>query len=277
MSEQHYLNGSWVGSDQLVISAFDLAVVRGFGIFDFFRTYNNTPFRIDDYLERFEKSAELLSLEIPISIAKIKEVVKEGIAKNNLPETGIRIILTGGVSEDYITPGQPTLMIIFKPAKTPPPEVYSKGVKVITWPGHRIMPEAKTLNYSEAVLGVRTAHERDAFEAIYTDTATGELFEGTGTNLFAVKDGVLLTPPEGVLPGVTRQVVIELAGQLGIKFQEHHLFLKDVPTFDEMFITSSSRQVVPVIQIDETTVADGTVGKISTQLKRAFEELVTID
>jgi branched-chain amino acid aminotransferase len=273
MSALHFLNGQWVSAEDLKLSAFDLSVARGYGIFEQFRTYNKRLFRVNDHLDRLKRSAELLGLTLPIPRGEIKALAEEGLTKNDYPETTVRTIVTGGVSEDLITPGKPSLIMIFKPVKTPAPEVYTNGVKVITWPNRRFTPEAKTLSYSDAVMAMKKAQNEGVFEALYTDPVSGEILEGTASNAFFVKDGALFTAPGGVLRGVTRKIVMELAEKLSIKYYEQRTTIADLSSVEEVFITATSKQVVPVVQVDDIVIADGKVGPISRRLKQAFEEL----
>jgi branched-chain amino acid aminotransferase len=274
MTAKHFINDRWVETDHATLPVFDLSVLRGFGIFDFFRTYNGIPFHIDDHLERLEKSADLMGITIPLPLEIIKERALEGITLNGFAETGVRIVVTGGVSDDFITPGKPSIIIIFKPVKTPPAELYTHGGKAITWPTYRTLPEAKTLNYSEAVRATQAAHRQDALEAIYVHPETQEFYEGTVSNFFAVQGDVLLTPPAGILKGITRKFVMELAKNLEIECKEQSLYVHDIPSFQEVFITGSSKQVLPIVQIDEITIGNGTVGPISQKLKQAFEDSI---
>ncbi|MFN4213114.1 MAG: aminotransferase class IV, partial [Microgenomates group bacterium] len=211
MINRHYLDGKWLKTEDLKISAFDLAVVRGFGVFDFLRTYNRLPFYLDDHLDRFFNSAKLLQLKIPKSKDEIKKIIFEGIEKNPAGELNVKIILTGGETIDGITPvGKHVLLITFTGAVEYPKELYQKGVKVITIKGSRFLPQAKYLNYTQAVLAMMRAKKEGAEEALYVDEK-GRITEATRANFFAVIGGHLVTPKNGVLFGITRKVVLKLA------------------------------------------------------------------
>jgi branched-chain amino acid aminotransferase len=275
MNQQHYFDGQWVPEEKLLISARDLSVVRGFGVFDFLRTYNGKPFCLAEHVARFYRSAAFLGLEIPMNEAELIKVVEEGIAKNDLPETGVRLTLTGGAdpSDPYmITPGKPSLIITFSPASSPNPELYEKGGKVITTPYLRQLPQAKTLNYMLAVLAHSEVKRQGAVEAVYADN--GQIYEGTIANLLVVKDGVVITPKDNVLIGITRNVVLKLCDNLGIEHREEDLFTKDLESYDEMFITGTTKEVMPIVQFDSHVIADGKPGPITRRLVTAFHELV---
>jgi branched-chain amino acid aminotransferase len=274
MNLVHYFDGQWVPEEKLLIPVRDLSVVRGFGVFDFLRTYNGKPFRLTEHLTRFYRSAGFLDLTIPVDQDELAKIVEEGIKRNNLPETGIRLTLTGGVANDsyMISPGKPSLIVMFSEASSPDPSLYETGGKIISIPYLRQLPEAKSLNYMLAVLAHREAKQRGAVEAVYV--SDGQIYEGTIANLLAVKDGVVITPKDNVLIGITRNVVLGLCDTLDIEHREEDLFIKDLSTYEEMFITGTTKEVMPIIQFDETTIGDGTVGPITKKLITAFQNLI---
>lgn len=269
----HYLDGSWVEEAALVVPVKDLSVSRGFGVFDYLRTYNHKPFRLADHIDRFCSSAAMLGLELAIEKDELSSIVDKGLETNPDGEYGIRMILTGGTSEDFITQSKPTLIVGFFDLHTPTAEQYANGVKVVTTAHIRHLPEAKSLNYLTAVMAQREAKQHGAVEAIYVDADTSNIFEGTSSNFFAVRNGIVITPDQDVLKGVTRQVVFELCQQLGIECRENNLSLNSIGEYSEMFITSSNREVLPVVQIDDLTIGDGNVGTVSKRLKEAFNSI----
>ena len=276
MSIVHYFNGEWVSEEKLLIPVKDLSVVRGFGVFDFLRTYQGKPFRMEAHVDRFFNSAKFLELEIPADREAIMKVIEEGIERNGLPETGIRLTLTGGVADDayMIAPGKPSLIITFGPISSPDPKLYEDGGKVISTPHIRHLPHAKSLNYMMAVLAHREVKRQGAVEAVYMDPKSGQIYEGTIANVMVVKDGTVITPKDNVLIGITRNVVLELCEQLQIPYREEDLFEKDLNNFQEMFITGTTKEVMPITQFDEQKIGDGKVGPITRKLVDAFESLV---
>lgn len=274
MSPFHFLNQRWVKTEALKISAFDLAVTRGFGVFDFLRTYNRKPFYLVAHLDRFFHSARLMGLKIPKTKKEMEKIVYQGLARNKkLTEANIKIILTGGETNDGITPaGNPALIVTFTAAVEYPPQSYQKGVKIITLVGKRWLPAAKYLNYSQAVVAMMKAKKEKAEEALYVDEG-GEIYETTRCNFFAVIDEKLITAKKNILMGITRGVVIELAKKLGIKVIERDLYLREIPQFQETFITASNKEIMPVVRIDNQTVGEGKVGVVTKKLMGVFANL----
>lgn len=269
----HYLNGRWVDSQNLKISAFDLSVLRGFGVFDFLRTYHRKPFLLKDHLDRLFNSAKILGIKIPKTKKEIEKIVFEGIKKNPKEELNIRLLVTGGIGLDSVTPGQPSLIVIFTEVVEYPKEYYQKGVKVITYPAERIFPTVKSLNYLSGIVALQKAKKEKAVEAIYIDK-NGRILEGTTSNFFAVINDQLITPKEEILFGITRKVVIDLAKKLKIPVKEENLYLSQIKNFSEAFITASNKEIMPVVRIDENiTIGSGQVGKITKKLMEEFWRL----
>ena len=268
----HYLDGLWVTTKNLKISVFDLSVVRGFGCFDFLRTYGNKPFLLNAHLDRFFRSAKILGLKIPLTRDKIKKIIYTGIGKNNFIETNIKVILTGGVSSDAITPGKSSFIVIFTKAADCPRSHYEEGVRLITIPASRVLTEAKSLDYLMAVVAMQGAKDNGADEALYLDKS-GKIYEATRSNFFAVIGGKLNTVKDGVLLGVTRKVVLDLAKKLNIEVIERDIFLHELKNFREAFITASNKEIMPVIKIDEKMVGNGKVGQVTKRLMEEFRNL----
>ena len=210
----YYVDGEFVASDSAQLPADDLGILRGYGVFDFTRTYGGRPFRLDAHLQRLQRSAQHILLELPLPPAQIRAIALETLARNALPagaEAGLRIVLTGGSSPDFITPAGPSrLLVLVSPLRRPPADWFREGVRVISNPLDRYLPAAKTINYAPAIVALRRARQAGAVEAIYINRR-GHALEGTTTNLFAIFGNRLLTPAAEVLAGVTRQVVLELA------------------------------------------------------------------
>jgi branched-chain amino acid aminotransferase len=268
----YYVNGAFVEEDQAKISVNDLSVIRGFGVFDFLRTYNGIPFHLDDHLHRLERSARLIGLELPHPTAEIREITLEGLSRSSHVESNIRLVVTGGLSSDGITPGDsPQLLIMVTGVKEMPPKWYSEGVKIITSHVERFMPGAKSINYIPAILCQREARNQQAIEAVYVDR-NGYMLEGTTSNLFAFIGDTLVTPPcNRVLPGITRQVVIRLAAK-DFTLVERDLHKDEVRLIDEAFLASSVREVVPITAIDSIKIGDGRPGGRSRKIMDLFRD-----
>lgn len=267
----YYVDGQFVEAQQARISVDDLAVLRGFGVFDFLRTYNGVPFHLADHLQRLLCSARLIGLQLPHSPATLAEIVRETLARNSHKESNIRIVVTGGISPDGITPGQsPQLLVLINPVKPMPAEWYTDGAKVITCQVERFIPGAKSINYIPAILCQAEARDRQAIEAVYVDR-DGYLLEATTSNLFAVRGNTLITPPcDRVLPGVTRQVVLELSRRECI-VEERQLHKDEIRLLDEAFLTSSVKEVAPVVTIDSVSLSGGRPGSRTLRIMELFK------
>ncbi len=265
-----YLNGKFVPEDEAKASILDLGFVRGFGVFDFLRTYHGQPFKLDAHLRRLKSSADQIGLNLPFPIAKIKELVLETFKKNTLKDANIKIIVTGGISPDQITPaGKPTLAILIYPLAVYPPSQYVKGVKVVTVDNARIYPTAKTINYIPAIMALTLAKTKGAIDAIYTNSKK-EVLEGTTTNFFIFKKETLITAKEGILGGITREVILEIAKkEFEVKLRA--ISYEELKEIDEAFISNSSKEIMPVVKIDKITVGSGKVGKNTKRLMELFK------
>ncbi|MFA5074069.1 MAG: aminotransferase class IV [Nitrospirota bacterium] len=242
MNHLHYFNSRWVPESELLISARDLSVARGFGIFDFLRTYQKKPFRLKEHIDRFYRSADYLELQIPVSKTELFSIVEKGLSINDLSDAAIRMTLTGGVSPDFMTPANSSLIVGFYPCVNPDPKLYEQGAHIITTPTMRHLPRAKSLSYLTAVLAQRAAKRVGAIEALYVDTLSGNVFEGTTTNIFCVKDGGIITPGKDILLGITRGVVFELCESLQIVLREQGLRLRIFLPATRLFLRVQARR-----------------------------------
>lgn len=275
MKNMHYLDGKWVETKDLKISALDLSVMRGFGIFDFLRTYNHKPFLAKEHIDRMFNSAKNLGLTIDKSRKELEDIVSLGIKKNKktFRDFNIRLIVTGGIGIDSVTPGRPSLIIIFGEAVDYPKEYFEKGIKVITYNAKRAFPSAKTINYLYGVLALQEAKNKHAVEALYVDNKKN-IYEAITSNFFAIIDNKLVTPKEEILIGITRGAVIKLAKERKIKIVERAINLREIPKFQEAFITASNKEIMPVTFIDEKKVGNGKVGSITKELLNAYRILL---
>ncbi len=265
-----YLNGNYVAFDQACLPLNDLGIVRGYGVFDFLRTYNRVPFRLREHVQRLQNSAKLIGLNLPWSIEEIEAIAQNTLGQNNLPEANIRIVVTGGVSSDFITPlGQPSLMVIVTPVSEYPKEYYEQGVKAIAVQIERFLPKAKSLNYISAIGALQQAKLTNAVEALYINQQ-GHVLEGTTTNFYIFRESKLITPKEGILNGITRDVILELA-ENRFEIVEQPIYYSDLSSCDEAFITSSTKEIMPVVQIDELPISTGKPGENTQLLMHLFQ------
>ncbi len=266
----YYVDGKFVPADQALIPIDDLAIVRGIGVFDLLRTYSGKPLFLDEHVQRLIESARQIHLDLPWSQAHIRQAALETLVRNNLEEANIRIIITGGSSPDFITPqGKPRLLVLVTPLPKLPRWWYDKGVKVVTIRSERRIPGAKSIDYLPAALAMNQARQSDAVEAIYVDRDNFAL-EGTTSNLFALVNDRLVTPGRGVLAGITRQTVLDLAAAI-TPVEIRDLALSELLSAREVFITGTNKGLVPVVQVDDTLIGDGRPGSQTRHLMAALE------
>lgn len=269
----YYVNGSFVPAEQATLPVNDLSIVRGYGVFDYTRSYHGKPFKLHEHLLRLERSAKAINLALPWSTEELAAIVQETFDRNGYPDAGIRIVVTGGPSDDFMTPHhQPSLVVMITPIKSSPAQQQAEGVKITTVEMDRILPTVKSINYMGAVMAVEAAKRQGAVEAVYR-TRDGRLTEGTRANLFAFRGNQLITPKAEVLAGITRAVVLEIAED-DFEVVEGDLYYADVQQYDELFITSSTKEILPVIQVDEQTIADGKPGPKTQKLIDLFHAYV---
>ena len=268
-----YTNGQWVHPQEASLSVNDIAVLRGYSVFESLRTYDRRPFHLDEHLTRLFHSAEIIELKIPWPRDYIKEVVDEIIARNAYRHAALRLLVTGGESEDGILPsGPPKLIVMITPLGERDMERFARGYKLITSSLQRVSPEAKTTNYIAAVRALKEAELRGANDALFVNEL-GHVLESTRSNFFIFLGDTLVTPRKGVLIGITRNVVLELArGRFAI--QERPILVTELLAADEAFVTSSSREITPVVQVDERVIADGKPGPRTYELERRFIEMI---
>ena len=266
-----YLNGKYLPFDQASLPLNDLGIVRGYGVFDFLRTYQGVPFRLREHIQRLQNSAKLIGLTIPWSTEEIEAIAQNTVGQNNLPEANIRIVVTGGASTDFITPlGQPSLMVVVTPVSEYPKDYYEQGVKAITVQIERFFPKAKSLNYISAIGALQQAKLTNAVEALYRNQQ-GHVLEGTTTNFFIFRGSQLITPKENILNGITREVILEIAGNY-FEVLEEAIDYNELSSCDEAFITSSTKEIMPIVQVDEISISQGKVGENTQQLMHLFHK-----
>lgn len=281
-----YLDGEFVPKERALISVFDHGLLYGDGVFEGIRAYHGRVFKLDEHLERLYDSARTIAMEIPISKEEMREVVLETLRRNNLRDAYIRLVVTRGVGDLGLDPRKcpkPTIFCIAASIQLYPQELYEKGLAVITVSTRRNIPTAcvprvKSLNYLNNIYAKIEANLAGAPEAIILN-AEGYVAEATGDNIFIVKKGVLYTPPThiGILEGITRNAVMDIAREKGIPVEEKVFTLFDVYNADECFLTGTAAEVIPTVKVDGRVIADGKPGKITRELIAAFRELTKVD
>ena len=268
-----YIGGQWVHPDKATISINDVAVLRGYSVFESLRTYDRRPFHLDLHLERLYRSAKLIEMEIPWQSEHIAKIVLEVIERNTYRHASIRLLVTGGESDDGILPsGEPLLVVLITRLDERDMQQFAKGCRLITTKLVRNAPEAKTANYIAAVRALKEAMRRDATDALFVNERD-HVLEATRSNFFIFRGDTLITPHRGILVGITRNVVLELARNK-FNIEERPILLEELALADEAFITSSSKEITPVVQIDDRILGDGKPGRHTYQLEQLFIEMV---
>jgi branched-chain amino acid aminotransferase len=268
-----YVDGQWVHPQDAVISINDAAVLRGYSAFESLRTYERRPFHLDEHLTRLYRSAELIALEIPFTLSFVADIVREVIARNSYKHASIRLLVTGGVSEDGVLPSsKPTLAVLISELPERDMQRFERGIKLITTHLQRSFPEAKTSSYATAIHALKDAAQRGASDALYVNEQD-QVLEGTRSNFFVFRGDTLVTPRAGVLIGVTRNVVLALA-EGHFKVEERPISRAELSQVDEAFITSSSKEITPVLQIDDQVIGNGEVGPRTYELEQLFILLI---
>jgi len=286
-----FVNGTITDADRASVAVFDHGFLFGEGIYETLRTYAREPFLFDRHLRRLRHSASLLALDVPWSDADLLADVRQTMAAqpgltgpSGVEEAYIRILVTRGVGDLSYNPAacpQPSLVIIVKPFPGQPERTFSQGIKVALVSVRRnhpqaLNPEIKSNNLINNALAMQEAIRRGAEEALMLNQA-GELAECAQSNVFLVRGGAVRTPPltAGLLPGVTREYVLELAASLGMDAREARLTPDDLQAADEVFITGTTREVTPVVAVDNHRVGEGTPGPITTTLLSEFRARVS--
>ncbi|TXE04054.1 aminotransferase class IV [Algoriphagus aquimarinus] len=262
-----FADGQIISTEKASIHPMDLGLIRGYGIFDFFRTVNFKALFLDSYLDRFFASAEKTFLPLDYSRAELKTVIQDLIEKNHLKEGGIRMVLSGGVSPNHFSPAKGKLFIFAESLIFPAQEKYEKGIKLLSLEYVRPIAEIKTTNYAFPVWDSMRWKDAGAEDVLYH--MNGIISESSRSNFFIVKDGVISTPDVHVLMGITRKHIIELAGDVQIR----PISMQEALNADEAFITSTTKVLLPVTQIDDHEIGTGRPGPVSLDLLAKFREL----
>ncbi|AQG81378.1 aminotransferase class IV [Spirosoma montaniterrae] len=266
-----YFNGTIAPTTELAVGITDLGLLRGYGMFDYFLTYNGKPFQWDWYWERFRNSAAQMHLPLPLGKEETYAVVMQLIEQSGEPDVAVRFVMTGGYSADSISIEQPNLLILTEAIHPVPPVQYENGIKVILDEYVREMAEVKSTDYKRVILKAPDIRAAGASDLLYQ--RGGEISELSRSNFFLVKGDRIVTPNRHVLRGITRRTVMELAA-VDFKVEERPVLLSELYDADEAFTTSSTKKVLPITQIGDLTIGDGKVGPKSQYLLERFNELV---
>jgi len=277
-----YLDGKLVKREDAKVSVFDHGLLYGDGVFEGIRSYNCLVFKLKEHIDRLYASAQGISLKIPMKKEKMAKAVITTLKANKLKDAYIRLVVTRGKGDLGLDPSncsKPTIFIITDKIALYPAGLYKKGLRIVTVPTRRNIPEAlnpqiKSLNYLNNILGKIEAVRAGVSEAVMLDQ-NGFVTECTGDNIFMIKNKILLTPPvhAGVLNGITRSVVLTLAPKVGLKAQESTLARFDLFTADELFLTGTAAEIIPVVEMDGRLIGDGEVGPDTLKLISEFKKV----
>jgi len=282
MSIQIYVDGKWYPKEEAKVSVFDHGFLYGDGVFEGIRAYNGRVFRLTEHLDRLYASAKAIWLDVPLSWKEMEEVVLETCRRSNLRDAYIRLVVSRGAGDLGLDPRKcprPTVVCIADSIVLFPAEVYQEGMKVISVstrrnPPDTLAPQVKTLNYLTGIMAKISAIITGHPEVIMLNKE-GYVCEGTGDNIFIVKNGKIITPAVhlGILPGITRAVVMEIAREMGYTVEEGVFTLIDLYNADECFLTGTAAEVVPVVSCDARVIGSGKPGPITWKLIERFRAL----
>ncbi|MCU0449269.1 MAG: aminotransferase class IV [Bernardetiaceae bacterium] len=265
-----YLNGQILPVQNAQFHINDLGLLRGYGLFDYCRTYYGRPFMRDLHLDRFHCSAMQMDLSLPMGKAELRAIMDELHQRANQPDLAFRLLLTGGYTDDGITPGTPNLAIMTENLPVVDETKFAKGIKIITAEHLREMPEVKSTNYMKVILLAKQMKAQGAADVLYHHQ--GELSELSRSNLFLFKKDTLITPHHNVLKGVTRRVVLELAAD-NFRIEQRPVYLTELAEADEVFTTGTTKKVMPIVQVDNQPVGRGRPGERTRFLLGLFDKL----
>ncbi len=278
-----WMDGEWLTKDTAKVSVFDHGLLYGDGVFEGIRVYNGKVFRLAEHMDRLYASAHAIDLDIGIPQADLSRTIEEAVQRSGLREAYIRPIVTRGVGDLGIDPrkcARPTVMVIVDTIRIWPEERYEQGLACVTAATpipHReaLSPRVKSLNYLPHVMAKLEGNVAGADEVLMMD-ASGHVCEGSGQNLFIVNRRKLRTPPAhaGILLGVTRRAVMELAESAGYDVAEEMLNRYDVYTAEEAFLTGTASEIVPIRSLDGRAIGAGKAGPVTRDLMQRFRALV---
>lgn len=276
-----YLDGEYINDNEAKVSVFDHGLLYGDGVFEGIRAYNGRIFRCEEHIDRLYASAKAIMLNIPLSKEEMTNVLLETCRRNDLRDGYIRLVVTRGKGDLGLNPincPKPSVFCIAANIQLYPEEMYTKGMPIITSAQRRnkatiVDPQIKSLNYLNNILAKMEANRAGVPEALMLNH-DGIVAECTGDNIFVVKDNVIYTPPihVGILDGITRRSVMEIAEKLGYKVIEKEFTLFNVYNADECFLTGTAAEAIPVTMVDERVIGNGVAGPVTTAILAAFKE-----
>ena len=265
-----YFQGSIIPFDKAHISLNDLGVLRGYGVFDFYRSYNGKPFCLKEHFARFQNSAKSIGLKVPVSFATFEKITLDLLKKNKVKDASFRAVLLGGPVQNSLSPAKPTFYILNEEAYAPTKEQAQKGVGLMVHEYLRYIPEAKTTNYVEAVKMQKERIKQKAYEILYV--SDGMVLECSTSNIFMIKGNHLITPNKNILNGITRKMVIKIAKKDFI-IEERDVEIYELLLADEIFISGTNKEVLPIIKVGNKIISKGKVGEKTKLLQKLWKDV----
>lgn len=277
-----YLDGQFYDKENAKVSVFDHGLLYGDGVFEGIRFYRGKVFRLEEHIARLYDSAKAICLTIPLTAAEMTEALLETIRQNDLQDGYVRLVVTRGPGDLGLNPllcPKATVIIIAAKITLYPEEMYKNGLSVVTCATRRIphgalSPMVKSLNYLNNVLAKIEAQQSGAGEGLMLNEQ-GYVAECTGDNIFTIKNGKIFTPPisSGALAGITREVVFEIAADLGVSISEPNMTRYDIYTADECFLTGTAAEIIPAVKLDTRIIGDGKPGPVTLRFIEKFHQL----
>lgn len=269
MQRYYNVNGAVTPAEEASLKVNDLAILRGYGIFDFFLVWEQVPLFLEDYLDRFYRSARLLHMEVPAERAELKRRIGELVSLNKEPYAGIRLVMTGGYTNDSYTPVAPNLIVMHHPYKPFADKAYDQGVKLMTYEYQRDLPEVKTTNYAMGIRLLPELKKVGAIEPLYH--SEGTIKEAVRSNFYIIdQQNKIITADEDILMGITRKHVLQSV-EGTIEVERRPIQLAEVWKAKEAFLTGSNKGVIPVTRLDDHTFGNGEPGAITQKVKELFD------
>jgi branched-chain amino acid aminotransferase len=267
----YFVKDNFVDKDHAFIHVNDIGLLRGYAVFDYLKTYFGKPFHLSDHLDRLYQSARLIGLPIPYKKNEIHDICYELLNRNNFRESNIRIVVTGGIGKDSKSKGEPVLIVTCEPRIEMEPDLYNYGAKIKSVDYGRQISLSKTCNYIMAVNYLDEFRLQGFTEVLYVHN--GIVTECTSSNIFIIEGKKLVTPYSEILYGITRKILMDVCTSF-MELEERKVTLEEALKADEVIISSTEREVMPVTMIDNNVIFDGRVGVMTKRIREEFHKYV---
>ncbi len=264
-----FFNGEFIREKSIFVHISDLSILRGYGAFDYFPVVKQQPFRLKDYLSRFFHSAKTLCLTIPHTQAEVAYIIRQIIEKNNVQEAAVKLLITGGYSNNSYTIGKPNFAVLLQEPVYAKGSFYEQGATLLLHEHQRELPYVKSINYISSIRLEQQMQRQNAVDVLYH--YGGNILEASRANFFLIKGNILITAKDNILQGITRKTILEIAAenfQLSVRNVQTH----EIAQAHEAFITGSGKRLMPIVKVGEQIINKGSVGAKTKYLMQEFEE-----